>query len=204
MMAQVPPEELARARIYRLLARLFGAPPDEVLLEAIAEASDVDAQAGTLVDPWIALTAVAARTDADAVAREFASALAGRRRTERLGRFCEAMARAIDPARADPQLDLDAQACLFREVLPSLRRTCGALARRRGFYRALALFADSFFRVEDTAFQLQSTTGAHSHDAARQAPIETPFPPGSRRRQRRHRRGDRSEAPGDGATSVVR
>lgn len=121
MMAQVPPEELARARIYRLLARLFGAPPDEVLLEAIAEASDVDAQAGTLVDPWIALTAVAARTDADAVAREFASALAGRRRTERLGRFCEAMARAIDPARADPQLDLDAQACLFREVLPSLQ-----------------------------------------------------------------------------------
>ena len=40
----LPPEEVARANFYGLLARLFYAPPDAALLEALAGAGDLEAE----------------------------------------------------------------------------------------------------------------------------------------------------------------
>ena len=76
-LAFVPPEELARANFYGLLARLFHAPPDEALLEALASADELDAEDETLAARWRELIAAAATTPAEAVREEFDSTFIG-------------------------------------------------------------------------------------------------------------------------------
>ncbi len=75
----LPPEELARANFYGLLARLFYAPPDASLLRAIAEAEDVEAEdeEGGIGGAWQALAREAAAADPEAVREEFETVFVG-------------------------------------------------------------------------------------------------------------------------------
>ncbi len=73
----LPPEEVARANFYGLLARLFYAPPDAPLLEAIAGADEIEAEDGGIGDAWQALARAAAAADPDAVREEYENAFVG-------------------------------------------------------------------------------------------------------------------------------
>ena len=71
------PEEAARANFYGLLARLFYAPPDAALLQAIARADAIDAQEGGIAPAWRELARAAAGADPDAVREEYETAFVG-------------------------------------------------------------------------------------------------------------------------------
>ncbi|HEX6319007.1 MAG TPA: molecular chaperone TorD family protein [Burkholderiales bacterium] len=73
----LPPEEVARANFYGLLARLFYAPPDASLLEALAGADEIDAEDGGIGEAWLDLARAAAAADADALREEYESAFVG-------------------------------------------------------------------------------------------------------------------------------
>jgi TorA maturation chaperone TorD len=72
----LPPEEVARANFYGLLARLFYAPPDAELLQAIAAAEDQieDDLDGGIGEAWQALAREAASADPEAVREEYETA----------------------------------------------------------------------------------------------------------------------------------
>lgn len=71
-------EEIARAELYGLLARLWLAPPDAALLQqfnvAVTEAPE---PGGYLEAPWQALVAATRETDEEAAALEFAALFQG-------------------------------------------------------------------------------------------------------------------------------
>lgn len=73
----LPPEEVARANFYGLLARLFYAPPDAALLEAIARADDVEAEDGDIGQAWQNLARAAAAADAEEVREEYETLFVG-------------------------------------------------------------------------------------------------------------------------------
>lgn len=73
----LPPEEVARANFYGLLARLFYAPPDAALLEAIAGADEIEAEDGGIGEAWQALARAAAQSDAEAVREEYETVFIG-------------------------------------------------------------------------------------------------------------------------------
>ena len=75
--ASLPPEEVARANFYGLLARLFYAPPDAALLEAIAAAGEIDAEDGGIAEAWQDLARAAAGADAEAVREEYENSFVG-------------------------------------------------------------------------------------------------------------------------------
>ncbi|PPE68639.1 molecular chaperone TorD family protein [Caldimonas thermodepolymerans] len=67
-----PDEELARAELYGLLARLYLAPPDEALLAQFRVAVTQAPQEGAfLEEPWQELVAAMRATDAQAAADEY-------------------------------------------------------------------------------------------------------------------------------------
>lgn len=74
----LPPEEVARANFYGLLARLFYAPPDATLLQAIAAAAepDVDGEEG-IGAAWRELGEAAASADPEAVREEYETVFVG-------------------------------------------------------------------------------------------------------------------------------
>jgi TorA maturation chaperone TorD len=73
----LPPEEAARANLYGVLARLFYAPPDAALLEALASDDELDAEEGELALAWRDLAAAAASADAEALREEYDRAFVG-------------------------------------------------------------------------------------------------------------------------------
>jgi TorA maturation chaperone TorD len=75
----LPPEEVARANFYGLLARLFYAPPDAALLEAIAAAADsTDEESDDGIGAaWHALAREAAVADAETLREEYESVFIG-------------------------------------------------------------------------------------------------------------------------------
>lgn len=73
----LPPEEAARANFYGLLARLFYAPPDAALLEALAGAGDLDAEEGELAEAWQSLVRAAAHADVEAIRDEYDTVFVG-------------------------------------------------------------------------------------------------------------------------------
>lgn len=73
----LPPEDVARANFYGLLARLFYAPPDAQLLETLAGAGDIEAQDGGIGGAWQGLCRAAARADPDAVRDEYDTVFVG-------------------------------------------------------------------------------------------------------------------------------
>jgi TorA maturation chaperone TorD len=66
----LPPEELARANFYGLLARLFYAPPDAELLQALAAADEVHAEGGGISLAWRELARAAAAAEPSCVREE--------------------------------------------------------------------------------------------------------------------------------------
>jgi TorA maturation chaperone TorD len=73
----LPPEEVARANFYGLLARLFYAPPDAQLLETLAAAGGIDAQDGGISEAWLGLCRAAGEADPEAVRDEYDTAFVG-------------------------------------------------------------------------------------------------------------------------------
>jgi TorA maturation chaperone TorD len=73
----LPAEEVARANFYALLARLFYAPPDEAVLEALAGSEDLNADAGNIADAWRALSEAAGEADAQALREAYDSTFVG-------------------------------------------------------------------------------------------------------------------------------
>jgi len=73
----LPPEELARANFYALLARLLFAPADATLLEALARADGLSADDADLRDRWQALIKAAVHADADALREAYDDAFIG-------------------------------------------------------------------------------------------------------------------------------
>lgn len=73
----LPPEEVARANFYGLLARLFYAPPDAALLHTLASAAGIEAEDGGISEAWQGLCRAAAQADPEAVREEYDSVLVG-------------------------------------------------------------------------------------------------------------------------------
>ena len=76
-MPTLPPEEVARANFYGLLARLFYAPPDAALLRTLAAADELDAEGGGIALAWRDLAKAAADADPEAVREEYETAFVG-------------------------------------------------------------------------------------------------------------------------------
>jgi TorA maturation chaperone TorD len=74
--ASLPAEEVARANFYGLLARLYYAPADGALLEALAGADDMEAD-GELAVAWGELARAAGETDAETLVEEYETAFVG-------------------------------------------------------------------------------------------------------------------------------
>lgn len=70
-------EELARAELYGLLARLWMAPPDAALLAQFGVAVTEAPESGLLEAPWQALVATLRATTPDAAADEFDALFGG-------------------------------------------------------------------------------------------------------------------------------
>jgi len=73
----LPPEEVARANFYGLLARLFYAPPDEQLLRTLAHSSEPDAEEGGLSGAWSELAAAAGHAEAEQLREEYEGTFIG-------------------------------------------------------------------------------------------------------------------------------
>jgi len=73
----LPPEEVARANFYGLLARLFYAPPEEALLRTLAGSAEPETEEGGIGAAWSELAAAAADSDADQVREEYEAAFVG-------------------------------------------------------------------------------------------------------------------------------
>jgi TorA maturation chaperone TorD len=71
------PDDQARANFYGLLSRLFYAPADAELLEALAQADELEADAESLAERWKALCAAAATADPEEVRDEFDTVFIG-------------------------------------------------------------------------------------------------------------------------------
>ncbi len=73
----LPPEEVARANFYALLARLFYAPPDGPLLSTLAGSGELDAEGGMIAEAWHALTQAAAHETSETAREEYDTAFIG-------------------------------------------------------------------------------------------------------------------------------
>ena len=75
----LPPEEVARANFYGLLARLFYAPPDAELLQAMAAAEDLEAdeEESGFGQAWRDLSRACAGADPELVREEYETAFIG-------------------------------------------------------------------------------------------------------------------------------
>ena len=71
------PEEEGRANLYGLLARLFAAPPDAALLEALAGAAPIEAEEGKLAASWRALSRAAREADAERLREAYETLFVG-------------------------------------------------------------------------------------------------------------------------------
>ena len=73
----LPPEEVARANFYGLLARLFYAPPDRALLNTLAGATGIEAEEGGIAAAWQALVDTARKADPETVRDEYDTVFVG-------------------------------------------------------------------------------------------------------------------------------
>ena len=74
----LPPEEVARANFYALLARMFHSPPDGALLSALAAAEPLPAEGdAALANAWQAMVDASSVMDADAALEEYEALFVG-------------------------------------------------------------------------------------------------------------------------------
>ena len=76
------PGDAARAEIYRLLGGLLAGPPDESLLELLAEIDAGEPNANPMAATWQALQAAASDTDVDQLGEEYFNLFIGLGRGE--------------------------------------------------------------------------------------------------------------------------
>jgi TorA maturation chaperone TorD len=177
-----------------LLARLFHAPPDAALLQALAVANGLAADDVVLRDTWEALTKAAAHADVEALREAYDRVFIGTGKSpvslyttaytlrharetplaslrlelaelglarhpsshepeDHIAALCDAMRHLV-------AFDDDAvarQARFFdRWIAAAAEPLCGAVARHLPgtFYESVARFAQAFFEVERSAFQM--------------------------------------------------
>lgn len=77
--AALAPEEQARGNFYGLLARLFYAPPERALLEALAASAELagEGPGAPLAQAWRELVRAAAKADPEAVREEYEAVFVG-------------------------------------------------------------------------------------------------------------------------------
>jgi TorA maturation chaperone TorD len=190
----LPPEELARANVYGLLARLFYAPPDAALLEGLAGAEGLAGDERVMRDAWQALVSAAARADVEALREAYEIAFIGTGRAlvtlyttaytlrsaseaplvalradlaelglarhrsshepeDHIAALCDVMRHLI----ATQERGLPQQARFFnRWIAPAAQPLCDAIAKqgRSAFYECVAGFAEAFFELERSAFEM--------------------------------------------------
>lgn len=73
----LPPEEVARANFYGLLARLYYAAPDALFLQALAGADEIHADDGGIALAWRDLARAASASDPEALQEEYENAFVG-------------------------------------------------------------------------------------------------------------------------------
>src|SRR4051812_14847700 len=73
----LPPEEAARAHFYGLIARLFYAAPDEMLLKTLASAGELEPAESALAAAWRMLKKSAADADSESVRVEYDATFIG-------------------------------------------------------------------------------------------------------------------------------
>ncbi len=192
----LPPEEVARANFYGLLARLFYAPPDAALLEAIAGAAQPGPDEGedAIGAAWHELAQAAARADPEEVREEYETVFIGtgkaavtlytsaytmrftnevplvalRAKLAELGlgrhdqvhepedhiaALCDVMRHLV----AEQKRNLNEQQVFFTQwIAPTVQPLCAAIRKHEmtKFYKAVARFAETFFDIEQTAFEM--------------------------------------------------
>ncbi len=190
----LPPEEVARANFYGLLARLFYAPPDAALLEAIAGAEQPEGEDEGIGAAWQALARAADGADEEAVRDEYDTIFVGtgkapvtlytcaysmkysneaplvdlraeltalglaRRESvsepeDHMAALCDVMRHLI----AEQKRDLHEQRRFFeRWIAPTAGPLCDAIKKHPGtaFYKPVGQFANAFFRLEQSAFEM--------------------------------------------------
>jgi TorA maturation chaperone TorD len=190
----LPPEELARANFYGLLARLLYAPPDAALLEALAGADTLLADEAAMGDALQALAQAAAVASLQAVREAYESTFIGTGKApvtlyttaytlrysseaplvalradlaalglsrhesshepeDHIAALCDTMRHLI--ATQEPEL---AQQSRFfsRWIAPAARPLCEAIGTPRSgpFYEHVGHFAQAFFELERSAFEI--------------------------------------------------
>lgn len=73
----LPPEEVARANFYGLLARLFYGPPDAPLLQALSNSTYLEAEEGGIGAAWQGLCRAAVEADPEAARDEYDTVFVG-------------------------------------------------------------------------------------------------------------------------------
>ena len=73
----LPPEEVARANFYGLLARLFYGPPDAPLLQAISNSTYIETDEGGIGEAWQGLCRAAGEADLEALRDEYDTVFVG-------------------------------------------------------------------------------------------------------------------------------
>jgi TorA maturation chaperone TorD len=209
-LSSLPAEEAARANFYGLLARLFYAPPDAALLQALADADGLRADNVVLRDAWDALTKAAAHADVEALREAYDEAFIGtgkspvslyttaytlryaseaplvslreelaelglaRRRSthepeDHIAALCDAMRHLV----GSDEDTLARQAQFFdRWIAAAARPLCAAVAEHLPgtFYEDVARFAQAFFEVERSAFEMLDAAAAPRRSGSSRRP----------------------------------
>jgi TorA maturation chaperone TorD len=177
------PEDQARANFYGLLSRLFYAPADAELLEALAQADELEADAEVLAQCWKELCAAAAKADAEEVRDEFDTVFIGtgkapitlfttaysiryanevplvalRNALSDLGLARREGAGEPEDHIAEQQGDLEVQKRFFEQwIQPNVEPLCAAIEKseRTAFYKHVGRLAKAFFSLEQSAFEM--------------------------------------------------
>ena len=190
----VPPEEVARANLYGLIARLFYAAPDEQLISQLQLGSGAPADASPLAVAWRAMIDACRTAFPAALRDEHTILFVGTGKSEvspylskyllrhssdnplvdlrqlldswgiarrggvaeyedHISGVCETMRFAI----AVQQRSAEEQKVLFdRFLYRGASAFCSAVnaSKEARFYRLVASFAQAFFEVEKTAFEM--------------------------------------------------
>lgn len=191
----LPPEEVARANLYGIIARLFYAPPDEQLISELQLGGSDPADHSALATAWRAMVEACrsvfpaalrdehtvlfvgtgkcevtpylshylARHSSDsplADLRQFLDSWGIARREgvaeyeDHIAGICETMRFAIAVQQRPPE---EQKALFDRFVYRGASAFCSAVSasKEARFYRLVANFAQAFFDVEKTAFEMQ-------------------------------------------------
>jgi TorA maturation chaperone TorD len=161
----LPAEEAARASFYGLLARLFHAPPDAALLEALAGAGALEADEGAIGAAWQALVQAAAAAECETERETYESAFIGTGKAPvSLYTTAYTLRYSNEVPLAGLRTDLAALGLWRHEsrhepedhiaALCDMMRHAIRAPHCSNFYERVARFARAFFELERSAFEM--------------------------------------------------